>query len=346
MKVLICGAGHQGIAMAGHLALYGHKVYLWNRSEAHIKEIRENRTITVNGVVNGTATIEAASSDMAEVMCDFVMVTTPSSAHKDIAATIAPYVTKDTVIVLNPGRTFGAIEFASVLSEHGVRDLPHIAETQTIVYTCRKFADNGATIFALKNDVGIAALSKDDLSVVMERMPDCIVRHYITLSSVALTSLDNVGMILHCAPVLMNVGWIESPKVDFKYYYDGISESVAAFIEKMDAERLAVAKALGYEIESTADWMRRTYNVQGDTLYQCIRSNDSYKEIDAPPTISCRYTLEDIPNGLVPIEALGKELGVPTRNISTIIDLAESVLNREFRKTGRVYGVDYLKKFI
>lgn len=35
---------------------------------------------------------------------------------------------KDTVIVLNPGRTFGAIEFAETLKNCGVVELPHIAE--------------------------------------------------------------------------------------------------------------------------------------------------------------------------------------------------------------------------
>ena len=166
------------------------------------------------------------------------------------------------------------------------------------------------------------------------------------VESVALTSLANVGMVLHCSPVLMNVGWIETEKVDFKYYYDGISKSVAKFIEKVDAERVAVGKALGYEIETTADWLRRTYLVSGVDLYECIRHNEAYKEIDAPPTIKTRYILEDVPNGLVPIEHMGKILGVETPNCTTIIDLASAVLEHDFRSEGRRFDKETLDKYL
>ena len=107
---------------------------------------------------------------------------------------------------------------------------------------------------------------------------------------------------------------------------------------------MAVAKAAGYEIESVADWLRRTYGVVGKDLYECIRNNGAYKEIDAPPKIECRYILEDVPNGLVPIEYLGKELEVNTPNITMIINLANSVLDRDFREEGRKINYVQLQK--
>ncbi len=345
-NVFVCGAGHQGISMAGHLALNGVNVTLWNRTENNIRQIIETHKINCSGIVNGTANIKRVSSSIGEVVSDFVMVTTPSNAHRDVAKALAPYVHKDMIIVLNPGRTFGAIDFAKTLQECGVKELPHIAETQTIVYTCRKSSADSATIYALKNDVKIAALKHEDTKLIIESMPLCLQPYFKAVSSVAYTSLSNVGMILHCAPVLMNLGWIETEKVDFKYYYDGISPSVAEFIEKMDAERLKVSSALGFSIESTSDWMKRTYNITGKNLHQCIRNNESYKEIDAPPTVSCRYILEDVPNGLVPIEYIGKELCIETPNITMIINLACAVLNTDFRQIGRCFTKEELKKYI
>lgn len=144
-NVLICGGGHQGLSMAAHLALCGNEVSLWNRTEKHIAEILKSNKIVCSGVVSGEAHIKKASCKIDEVISDVIMVTTPSSAHKDIARVLAPFVTKDTVIVLNPGRTFGAIEFAETLKNCGVVELPHIAETQTIVYTCRRSDKNSVT---------------------------------------------------------------------------------------------------------------------------------------------------------------------------------------------------------
>ena len=331
--------------MSAHLALNGLKVNLWNRTQTNIQEVINTRTIHCTGIVSGDAVVANVSTNIADVVSDFVMVTTPSSAHKDIAKELAPYVHKEMVIILNPGRTFGAIEFAEELRKNGVKELPHIAETQTIVYTCRKSAPNSTHIFALKNDVKIAALRGSDIGYIFSAIPDCLKAYFTSAESVALTSLSNIGMVLHCAPVMMNVGWIECEKVEFKYYYDGVSRSVAHFLEKVDTERQAVAEAAGYKVESLKQWLERTYLVTGNDLYECIRNNDAYKEIDAPPTINSRYIYEDVPNGLVPIETMGKEFGVATPNITTIINLANSVLDANYRESGRRFSKELLTKY-
>lgn len=345
-KVFVCGGGHQGLSMAAHLALNGIKVSLWNRTAEHIQEIIETGEIVCNGMFTGVAKVERASSDVAETFYDFIMVATPSSAHADVARKLAKYVNKDTIIILNPGRTFGAIEFARVLKECKVNEMPHIAETQTIVYTCRRNSKNGATIYAMKKDVAIASLESRDIDYILAKMPECLYRYFRPVKSVAITSLSNVGMVLHCAPVLMNIGWIETEKTDFKYYYDGISKSVAGFLEKIDKERLCVADAMGCKILSTADWMKSVYGVTGNGIYECIRNNLSYREIDAPQTLKCRYLMEDVPNGLVPIETLAKSLKMDTPSISTTIDLASAVLDIDFRAKGRKYSFEEIKQYL
>lgn len=344
-NVFVCGAGHQGLSMAAHLALSGERVNLWNRSPENIRQVLDTRKIYCTGVINGTATIAKASSNISDVFTDFVMVTTPSSAHRDIARELASFITPKTIIILNPGRTFGAIDFAEELKKCGVKELPQIAETQTIVYTCRKSGPNSTAILALKNDVKIAAIQGSDIKYILSRMPDCLKSYFSPVDSVAITSLSNIGMVLHCAPVMMNVGWIECEKVEFKYYYDGISRSVAHFLEKIDGERQQVAKAGGYDVESLKQWLERTYLVSGNDLYECIRNNEAYREIDAPPTINSRYIFEDVPNGLVPVETMGKEFGVPTPNITTIINLASSVMDTDYRAIGRRFTSKQLMEY-
>lgn len=345
-KVFICGGGHQGLSMAAHLALNDVQVTMWNRSANNIQEIIDTKEIHCSGIVNGVAVIEKASTNIEEVFADVVMVTTPSSAHKDIAKQLAPFVNKDTVIILNPGRTFGAIEFAETLLKNGVEELPHIAETQTIVYTCRRSDKNSCTIFALKSGVQIGAIKGSNLDYIMGKIPNCLRKYFIPVASVAMTSLSNVGMVLHCAPVLMNTGWIETEKVDFKYYYDGISQTVANLLEKIDLERVTVAEAKGYKIETLVEWLRRTYDASGNDIYSCIRTTDAYREIDAPQNLNTRYLYEDIPNGLVPVECLGKSIGIPTPAISTVIELASLTLDIDFRKQGRWFSKEIFEKYI
>ena len=61
--IFVCGAGHQGLSMAAHLALNGLKVNLWNRTLSHIQKIIQTGVIHCNGIVNGDAKLERISSD-------------------------------------------------------------------------------------------------------------------------------------------------------------------------------------------------------------------------------------------------------------------------------------------
>ena len=168
-------------------------------------------------------------------------------------------------------------------------------------------------------------------------MPVCIRKYFKIANNFYETSLGNVGMILHCAPVLMNIGWIESQATNFEYYYDGISPTIASFLEKMDNERLKVASSINVSIESTINWLKRTYNTNGINLFEHLQSNIYYKGIDAPSTIYHRYIQEDVPNGLVPLESMANDLAIEIPYISSIITLANNVMNINYRECGRNY---------
>lgn len=335
--IAVLGAGNSGLAMAAHLAMAGHTVRLWNRSSDIIKPLLQNPLIKVDGVINGKVHVALASSDIEEVIegVSTVLVTTPANAHSDIAKLLSPYTTDEMCIVLNPGRTFGALEFTEKLKEYGCIKNPLVVETQTIIYTCRKTALDKVSILAFKHDVLYSAVDDKLNSNIMHRFPECLRPFLTPAESMVETSIGNVGMILHCAPVLLNSGWIESPYTQFKYYYEGITPSVAHLLEKLDSERLQVAYKLGHPVESTTDWLRRSYGVEGENLYECIQKNLAYQNIDAPTSLQHRYILEDVGCGLVPLETVGHKLGIPMHICGLIIDLANSMLEMDFRKSGR-----------
>lgn len=337
-KVLVVGAGHQGVAMAAHLALNGVEVNMWNRSQNTIKEIQATREITCVGCVEGQAKINAVSTNIEDVLEKVILVTTPSTAHKDLARMLAPVLLPNSIVVLNPGRTFGALEFVEELKRHDCKNIPLVAETQSIIYTCRKADAGTACIFALKDDIKMACVN-GGIEDVRKCIPMCIRNRFAYIDNFLETSLSNIGMILHCAPVLLNIGWIESPIHEFEYYYDGISPSIASILEKMDQERLNVAAKLGVKVESLVEWFESAYGVKETSIYDCIQKNESYRGIDAPLTLNHRYLDEDVPNGLVPIEYLGIKNEVDVSTITQIIDLAILVKAVDYRKYGRRFDV-------
>ncbi len=346
MKLIaVIGAGNSGLAMAGHLSLCGYKVNLWSRSQETLEPIRKSKKICLTGSICGTADISEVSNDMS--MClhnvDIIFITTPANAHRDIAQITAKHINSEQIIILNPGRTFGALEFSEVLRENGCHCKPLIAETQTIIYTCRKTGNNSVNIITLKRDVLISVEEYDLNNDVVNRLPLCLKHYFKPARSIIETSFGNVGMILHSAPVLLNSGWIESPNNQFKYYYDGITPSIAGLLEKLDKERLLVAENLGCPVESTSEWLKRSYGVDGKNLFECIRNNNHYRTIDAPSSLQHRYIFEDINCGLVCMESCGKHLGIPMRICGLIIDLASEILNVDFRSTGRHNMITNLK---
>ncbi|REJ36526.1 MAG: NADP transhydrogenase subunit alpha, partial [Bacillota bacterium] len=153
--------------------------------------------------------------------------------------------------------------------------------------------------------------------------------------SVLATSFDNVGAILHPGPTLLNAARIESTGGDFDYYHEGVSPSVAAVLEQLDAERLRVARAYGVRAVSTRRWLRLAYGADGASLYEAIQNNPGYRGIQAPASLRHRYLTEDVPASLVPLAAFGRLAGLEMPVCSMLIQLAERVLGRDFTTAGR-----------
>ena len=70
-------------------------------------------------------------------------------------------------------------------------------------------------------------------------------------------------------------------------------------------------------------------------MYECIQNNEAYKTTDVPNSLQHRHIFEDIPCGLVPLEAVGKKIGPEMKYTSLIINLAIGLTDVDFRKSGR-----------
>ena len=207
-----------------------------------------------------------------------------------------------------------------------------------MLYACRK---EGSTVnvFGVKEKVPCAALPKEAGHRFFDLIQP-ILPQFISAPGIWNTSLENIGMLFHPTPTLLNLGRMES-RVGFRYYTEGISPSIAYLIEKIDSERIKVAEEIGVDSPSVLDWLERSYGVVGENLYEALQNNPAYEDIMAPvfSTIddkkACRYVVEDVPTGLVPVSELGKKFGVDTPTINTIIDLANILFDTDFRAKER-----------
>ncbi len=338
-RFTVLGAGHGGKAMAAHLALQGFPVTLWNRTLDNILVIALRGGIEVESQDEGPrgfGRLAQVTSDMKEAVqgADVLMVVVPSTAHADIAAAAAPHLRDGQIVVLNPGRTGGALEFRRVLRESDCQADVTIAETETLLYASRSDGPAQVRIFRIKEAVPLAALPATRTASVLAALASAYPQ-FIDGTSVLHTGLNNMGAIFHPALALLNAGRIESTSGEFQFYIDGVTPSVARVLEVLDRERVTVAAAVGIRARTAMEWLKMAYNATGTTLYEAIHNQPGYYGITAPPTLWHRYITEDVPMSLVPIAALGRRYGVAVSGIDSIIRLACVVHQTDYWRRGR-----------
>lgn len=337
-QITVIGAGHGGKAMAAHLSLLGAEVTLYNRTWKHIEAIAERGGVLVksNEDVNGFGELVKVTSDLEEAVgrSQLIMLVVPAFAHAELARKMSGFLQPGQIVVLNPGRTFGALEFRKALSESNCAANVIVAEAQTFLYASRSDGPAQAFIHRIKEAVPLAALPAADTLEVLDVLKPYFPQ-FINGKSILHTGLNNIGAIFHPTIMMYNLGRIESPGRDFQFYVDGVTPSVAKLMEAVDRERVRIGRMLGIEIITAKEWLKLAYDADGENLYEAIHNQVGYRGINAPSTVNHRYINEDIPMSLVPMASLGDMLGIRVRGMSSIIRQACIIRDRDFWKIGR-----------
>lgn len=333
-SVAVISSGNGGQSLAAYYALHGYEVRLYARQQERV-DMFPGLDFELQGVEPGTAHLSLISCEMSEVLrgASLIMVTTPAQYHAATARAMAPWLEDGQTIVLNPGRTFGALEFDAVLRESGCRARIFLAEADTFIFTCRCEKPGHPIIYQIKDVLKVAALEPADTASVcmqLRQLFPCVE----PASSLLETGLSNIGMLFHPLPTLMNLVRVEA-KEHFLYYHEGISPVVASLIERMDRERVHLAQAAGVRVLPVLDWLRTRYGSQGDSLYQAIQNTDAYAGVYGPTDLHTRYLYEDVPTGCVPMAALGRILNVPMPVTEAVINWASTVCDVDFYCIGR-----------
>src|SRR5512142_2234785 len=113
----VLGAGNGAHAFAGDLARRGYTVRLYNKFAHEITDLQAARGVTLEGAFEGWGPLDLVTTEIEPVVAgaDVVLVVVPANAHTFMAEACAPLLHDGQIVLLNPGRTGGALEFANVL---------------------------------------------------------------------------------------------------------------------------------------------------------------------------------------------------------------------------------------
>ncbi|MCB9644221.1 MAG: NAD/NADP octopine/nopaline dehydrogenase family protein [Myxococcales bacterium] len=113
--------------------------------------------------------------------------------------------------------------------------------------------------------------------------------------------------------------------------------------------RAHLLNPINNKVISAQLWLSYTYGISripGESLADAIGRTPNFQERSYPQQ---RYADEDIPTGLVPLEALAKRLGVPHQPISMVIDRYQEITGNDLRATGRnleAFDTQYLLRYL
>lgn len=335
-KVTVLGGGATGHAAAADLTIRGFTVNLYELPQfaAGIKGTMEAGEIEVTGAINGVAKINMITTDIKEAIkgVKTIFVMAQSNGDAAFAEACAPYVEDGQIIVLCAGNC-GSLVFANIFKDKGVKKDVLLAETVAPPYGCRikEPTHPGGpphiriTLLIPGFAVGVfpAKRTNEVVSQVDKFYPG------VTSRTNALEAgLANANSMIHCLPVLLNVGCIENSD-SFIIYAQGFSRSVVRAIIAHNKEKARIFDALGWKIPPTPD------NIDGLMGMFQKMFHDPSEFGPLGPISEDRFITEDVPYGLVIYSSFGKMVGVETPTIDAAIQLASVINGVDYRAEGR-----------
>jgi opine dehydrogenase len=340
-KIAVLGAGNGGCAAAADLTLRGYEVRLYSRSPTTIEPIlaRDGIEITEGGR-HEFAQPHLVTSDITEAVsgAELIMITTPSVAHESLGKALAPLLTDNQAIHLNPGHTGGGLHLASVLRTSGLKKKIRSCETVTLTYICRLAGPAKVEIYRRTTNLRCAAFPGKFASEVVHDVKT-IFPNIVPAEDVMQTGLANINAIMHPAGMIGNAGWIEKQAGDFYFYREGITPAIANLIEAVDRERLGIVRKLGHPPLSFIDIFHQA-GLTSDSarssgsVHRAINESVPNQSIKSPSSLDHRYLKEDVGYGLVPIAEIARLAEVETPVIDALITLASEINKIDYRREG------------
>lgn len=340
VKVAVLGAGAGGAASVVELVQAGHIVHFWGRSPETLEPHVKLGGVAYDGVFGeGVAHPALITTDFKAAIeaVDVAVVVLPTFSHAPIASALAKAGwSSDKLIVLNPGHTGGALEFAHAFAREGGA-VPPVVEFSTLAYVARKYRPDGVTISGRAKELKAAALGGGGAALEIAAK---LYRGLNPVADVLATDLSNVNMILHPPGAVLAAAWAEARGGDFTFYVDAMTPGVARVMKQLDNERLAVAKAFGHELPNLIQEMKLLGTVEADVtdtsdFRSAIAGGEANKRIKGPNSLDHRYYKEDFGHGLLPFLEFAKIAGVETPVAQALFNVAQIAVGMDYRNGGR-----------
>lgn len=326
MQIGIAGTGGIGYASAAWLAHAGHEVSVWSPGGQGANALK-SAPLQSEGVLQASVKVGVAESANALAQhAQVLLVAVPVNGHKSVMDRVLPYLRSGQVVIVSSMASLSALYLFEQAKARGV-DIT-VAGMGTTVLTARRTGDAQVRIMTRRSELGVSALpvarTEQALAVCRELFGEL----FVPQANVLASTLTNINPVAHAPLALFNWTRIERAENWPQYHY--MTPQVAGVILKLDAERLALAKAFGLSVRTIEEHFAKSFGTTTPTLAEIAAELHAKRGGPPGPTdTGTRFLGEDVPYGLAFCEALGVLAGVRMGATNTLVRMASLVLDRD-----------------
>lgn len=325
--------------MAADLKNKGHRVTLLKTSDKlnneNFNKIRsEHGLIKVRDMTGDfEVTLDRVTNDFSEALTqdtELVVIFIQTNYHEQLVRKLQPYLHDGEMILLEPGY------LSSLYFSKYCHDLKlTVIEAESSPLDCRLISPGEIAVSFrnVRNPISISPVR--NAPAVLEKL-ETLQYHFVLLENAIEAALHNPNLIVHTIGAIMSIPRIEYSEGQYWMYKEVFTESIWNLISKLDAEKIGVLRSFKLPETSYIDAckFRNTADLTCDSreIFNDYAQNHSVK---GPGISNSRYITEDVPEGLVLLESMGKDRGIETVVCTSLIDIASACLQIDFRCKGR-----------
>lgn len=352
MNISVLGAGNAGCAVAADLTMKGHNVKLIKTSnkmhDENFKFMQENEgkiVLLENGEEKKTK-IKLVTKNIKEIEnSEVIIIYIQTRYHEDLIKRIAQYLNKNQIVIINPGY----LSTAYMIKYCNKENMPIVVEAESSFIDCRILEPGMIKVSFrnVRNPIGVYPQEKTEY---VKNKLECLNYNLEYLSSVE-AALHNPNLIVHTVGAIMSIPRIEKTNGDYCMYHEVFTPSVWKILEKLDIEKMNILERLGFKRLPYVEACKYRNSLDDDrdakeVFFWYANMPDAVK---GPTVVDSRYIAEDVPQGLVMLESLGKILGITTPICTSLIEIAIAALGRDLREEGRTIdrlGQENIQKIV
>ncbi len=342
-KIGLAGAGSVAFGTAALLHDAGHDPMLWSPSGESTTELAQGAALTATGALEATfkPRIAADAAELAR-QNDVLMIVLPGYGHKVVLDALANHIESRHQIIISSHASLGAVYLAQLLAARGIT-VP-ITAWGTTICTGRRQSGTEVLVNTIRSMVDLCTVPQDRTDEALALCCDLFGDRFQSRDGLLAISLSNLNPQNHMGIALGNITRME--RGESWSQGQNVTPAVGRLLEELDAERQAIAQALGLEVRTIFEHFHLSFHVPIASISEMNQQmHEQGNGGTGPATSDSRYVTEDVPYGLVLTAALGRLAGHRAVLHEAGISIFSAMYGRDFEQENELLKALDLKRY-